>query len=93
MAVKTTDLDFLEIRQSLKQHFKKYDEYKDYNFEGSGLSSIMDVLAYNTHVNGLIANMAINESFLSSSQLRSSAVSHAETLGYTPKSKIGRAHV
>lgn len=86
MAVKTTNLDFLEIKQSLKQHFKKYDDYKDYDFEGSGLASIMDVLAYNTHVNGLIANMAINESFLSSSQLRSSAVSHAETLGYTPKS-------
>lgn len=86
MAVKSTDLDFLEIKQSLKQHFKKFDEYKDYNFEGSGLASIMDVLAYNTHVNGLIANMAINESFLSSAQLRSSAVAHAETLGYTPKS-------
>lgn len=86
MAVKTTNLDFLDIKQSLKQHFKKYDDYKDYDFEGSGLASIMDVLAYNTHVNGLIANMAINESFLSSSQLRSSAVSHAETLGYTPKS-------
>lgn len=87
MAMKTTNLDFLEIKDSLRQHFKKYDDYKDYNFEGSGLASIMDVLAYNTHVNGLIANMAINESFLSSSQLRSSAVSHAETLGYTPKSK------
>ena len=86
MAVKTTDLDFLKIKQSLKQHFKQYDDYKDYDFEGSGLASIIDVLAYNTHVNGLIANMAINESFLSSSQLRSSAVSHAETLGYTPKS-------
>lgn len=86
MAVKSTDLDFLKIKQSLRQHFKKYDDYKDYDFEGSGLASIMDVLAYNTHVNGLIANMAINESFLSSSQLRSSAVSHAETLGYTPKS-------
>jgi hypothetical protein len=49
----------------------------------------MDVLAYNTHINGLIANMAINESFLSSSQLRSSAVAHAETLGYTPMSRVG----
>ena len=86
MAVKTTNLDFLEIKQSLRQHFKQHDDYKDYNFEGSGLASIIDVLAYNTHVNGLIANMAINESFLSSSQLRSSAIAHAETLGYTPKS-------
>ena len=58
-----------------------------YDFEASGLSSILDVLAYNTHINALIANMAINESFLSTSQLRSSVVGHAESLGYFPRSK------
>ena len=87
MTAKSTDLDFLDIKESLRKHFKKYDDYKDYDFEGSGLASIMDVLAYNTHINGLIANMAINESYLSSAQLRSSAVGHAETLGYVPKSR------
>ena len=89
MTIKSSDLDFASIKESLIDHFRKYDEYRDYDFEASGLSSIMDVLAYNTHINGLIANMAINESFLSSAQLRSSAVAHAETLGYTPSSRVG----
>lgn len=89
MTIKTSDLDFNELRKSLKAHLRQSGTFSDYNFEGSGLSSILDVLAYNTHLNGLTANMAINESFLSSSQIRASALAHAETLGYTPKSKVG----
>ena len=87
MTVNTSDLDFINIKSELKTYFKNTSEFKDYDFDASGLSSILDVLAYNTHINALIANMAINESFLSTSQLRSSVVGHAESLGYTPRSK------
>ena len=87
MTVNTSDLDFINIKSKLKTYFKNTSEFEDYDFEASGLSSILDVLAYNTHINALIANMAINESFLSTSQLRSSVVGHAESLGYFPRSK------
>lgn len=87
MTVNTSDLDFINIKDKLKDYFKSTSEFKDYDFEASGLSSILDVLAYNTHINALIANMAINESFLSTSQLRSSVVGHAEALGYSPRSR------
>ena len=86
MTINSSDLDFYDIKSKLKTYFKQSDEFADYDFEASGLSNIMDVLAYNTHINGLIANMSINESFLSTSQLRSSVVSHAESLGYFPTS-------
>ena len=85
--IRSSDLDFDTIKANLKTYFQKQSEFNGYNFEGSGLSNILDVLAYNTHLNGLIANLAVNESFLNSSQLRSSVVSHAENLGYSPKSK------
>ena len=85
--IRSSDLDFDAIKTNLKQYFQKQSEFNGYNFEGSGLSNILDVLAYNTHLNGLIANLAVNESFLNSAQLRSSVVSHSENLGYTPKSK------
>ena len=85
--IRSSDLDFDTIKANLKTYFQKQSEFNGYNFEGAGLSNILDVLAYNTHLNGLIANLAINESFLNSSQLRSSVVSHAENLGYSPKSK------
>ena len=85
--IQSTDLDFTNIKESLKTYLKRQSEFQDYNFEASGLSNIMDVLAYNTHINGLIANFGLNESFLGSAQLRSSVVSHAETLGYYPRSK------
>ena len=85
-SIRSADLDFDTIKSRLKEFLKKKSEFADYDFEASGLSNILDVLAYNTHLNGLIANFALNESFLNTSQLRSSLVSHAETLGYTPKS-------
>ena len=87
MTVNTSDLDFVNIKSKLKSYFQNSSEFKDYDFDASGLSSILDVLAYNTHINALIANMAINESFLSTSQLRSSVLGHAESLGYMPRSK------
>ena len=84
--IKSADLDFQNIKGRLKEHFKAQPEYADYDFDASGLSNVLDVLAYNTHINGLTANFALNESFLNTAQLRSSVVSHAETLGYDVRS-------
>ena len=84
--VRSTALDFNNIKSNLKTFLENKEEFKDYNFEASGLSNILDVLAYNTHINGLIANFALNESFLPTAQLRSSMVSLAEGLGYIPGS-------
>lgn len=87
--IRSSDLDFDTIKANLKTYFQAKSEFADYDFDASGLNNILDVLAYNTHLNGLTANFAINESFLSSAQLRSSVVSHAETVGYYPASKTG----
>ena len=84
--IQSTDLDFDTIKTRLKDYLKRQSEFTDYDFEGSGLSNILDVLAYNTHFNGLISNFALNESFLNTAQLRSSIISHAEALGYVPRS-------
>lgn len=85
--IKSTQLDFQQIKDSLKNYFKESEEFQDYDFEGSGLNNILDVLAYNTHYNALTANFALNESFLVTAQLRPSVVSLAESLGYVPDSK------
>ena len=82
--INSTALDFKNIKNNLKTYLANQTEFSDYNFEASGLSNILDVLAYNTHINGLIANFALNESYLNTAQLRSSAVSLAEGIGYTP---------
>lgn len=87
MAIQPTDLDFNDIKSRLKEYLRQQTEFSDYDFETSGLSNILDVLAYNTHINGLIANFALNESFLNTAQLRSSVVSHANILGYYPRSR------
>jgi hypothetical protein len=84
--IQSTQLDFATIKNSLKTYLSQQTEFADYNFEASGLSNILDVLAHNTHFNGLIANFALNEAFLNTAQLRSSVVSHAEALGYNPRS-------
>jgi len=84
--IQSTELDFNSIKQSLKTFLAQKEEFKDYDFEGSGLSNILDVLAYNTHFNALTANMAINESFLETAQLRSSVITNAQSLGYFPRS-------
>ena len=85
--IQSTKLDFNNIKNQLKVHMAAQDEFSDYNFEASGLSNILDVLAYNTHYNALIANFALNESFLATAQLRSSVVAHATSLGYVIRSK------
>ena len=85
--IKSTDLDFQNIKAGLKNYLKSKSEFADYDFDASGLNNILDVLAYNTHINGLTANFALNEAFLPTAQLRSSVVSHAETLGYQVRSR------
>lgn len=84
--INSTDLDFSNIKSNLKTYLQQQSEFADYNFEGAGLNNLLDVLAYNTHYNALIANFALNESFLNTAQLRSSVLSHAEALGYRPRS-------
>jgi len=85
--IKSTALDFDNIKEALKDYFKSTDEFADYDFAASGLNNLMDVLAYNTHLNGLIANFTLNESFLGTAQLRSSLVSLATGIGYIPDTK------
>ena len=84
--LQVTELDFDDIKTNLKTYMKNQTEFTDYDFEGSGLSTIIDLLAYNTHYLAMNANMAVNEAFLDTATLRSSVVSHAKTLGYTPRS-------
>jgi hypothetical protein len=84
--LKVTELDFFQIRENLKTYLKAQSKFQDYDFEGSGLSVILDLLAYNTHYNAINANMAMNEIFLDSAQLRNNVVSHSKMLGYVPRS-------
>jgi len=81
-----TEFDFDEVKDNLKTFLRGQSEFSDYNFEGSGMNILLDVLAYNTHYLGFNANMLANEMFLDSASLRSSVVSHAKTLGYEPTS-------
>ena len=79
-------LDFDTIKTNLKQFLQQQTEFQDYDFEGSGLNILLDILAYNTHYNSYYLNMVANESFLDSAILRNSVVSHAKKFGYTPRS-------
>ncbi|HAI37593.1 MAG TPA: hypothetical protein DCM40_05435 [Maribacter sp.] len=63
--IKSSDLDFTLIKNNLKNFFKSKSEFSDYDFEASGISNVLDVLAYNTHINALTANFSLNEAFLS----------------------------
>jgi len=80
--LRVTELDFDEIKSNLKTYLKGQNQFKDYDFEGSGMNILLDTLAYNTHYMAFNANMVANEMFLDSASLRSSIVSHAKTLGY-----------
>ena len=84
-----TELDFDQIKNNLITYFKQHESgaYKDWDFEGSGLNQMLDVLAYNTHYNAILAHNSLNESFIDSAQIRSNVVSRAKLLGYTPRSR------
>jgi len=82
-----TELDFDSIKSQLKTYLKTQTQFKDYNFEGSNLSAMLDVLAFNSFQNNFYTNMAINEMFLDSAVLKNSIVSHAKELNYLPRSR------
>jgi hypothetical protein len=81
-----TTLDFDTIKSNLKTYLSSQDIFKDYDFDGSNMSVLLDVLAYNTYNNAFYLNMIGSEMFLDSAQLRDSVVSHAKELNYTPRS-------
>ena len=81
-----TSLDFDQIKINLKTFLQSQPDLADYNFEGSALSTIIDVLAYNTFYNSFNANVNMNEIFLDTAQIRNNVVSHAKSLGYVPRS-------
>jgi len=87
--LRIAELDFDEIKTNLKTFLQSQNEFTDYDFEGSSLSVLLDVLSYNTHYNAYLANMLANEMFLDSAVKRESAVSIAKHLGYTPYSARG----
>ncbi len=94
--LRVTELDFDAIKDNLKTFLKAQNEFKDYDFEGSGINILLDTLAYNTHYLGFNANMLANEMFLDSASLRSSVVSHAKNLGYevsSPRAPIAAVNV
>ena len=89
-----TELDFDQIKKNLKNYLKTQSEFNDYDFEGSGLSTLLDVLAYNTHYNAMAAHFSLNEAFLDSAQIRGNIVTRAKLLGYIPRSVLSpRARV
>ena len=84
--IEITDLDFDTVKDNFKTFLSQQNSFTDYNFEGSGMSVLMDLLAYNTHYLAFHANMLANEMFIDTALTRSSAVSHAKALGYIPSS-------
>lgn len=86
--INVTQLDFDQIKQNMIDYFKNSETgFTDWDFEGSNLNTLIDVLAYNTHYNAMLAHAAVNESFIDSAQLRGSVVSAVKLLGYIPRSK------
>ena len=87
--ITTSELDFDAIKSNIKAYLEGQSQFSDYDFEGSSLSVLLDILAYNTHYNALYTNLAVNESFLDSASKRSSVVSRAKEIGYIPHSATG----
>ena len=85
--VNFTNLDFDQIKTSLKDYLRANSNFTDYDFEGSNLASIIDVLAYNTYISSYNANMISNEVFIDSATLRENVVALARNIGYTPRSR------
>ena len=80
------NLDFDDIKQDIIDHFKEDNDFKDFNFQGSALNTLVDILAYNTHLNALTANFSINEMFINTAQKRENLVSIAKGMNYVPTS-------
>ena len=88
-ALRVSELDYLEIRENLKNYLRSQTEFQDFDFEGSGMAVLLDILAYNTHYMGYYLNMIGNEMFLDTAQLRESIISHAKLMNYVPGSSQG----
>ena len=86
-----TNLDFFATKEALKTFLKNQDRFKDYDYEGSNMNVLLDVLSYNTFYNNYYYNMAISEMFLDSASQRNSVVSHAKELNYMPRSRRSSA--
>jgi len=84
--IQISELDFSSIKSSIKEYMKSDPTFKDYDFEGSGLSTLTDLLSYNTYYNSFYLNMISNEMFLDTARLRDNVVAKAKLLGYTPTS-------
>ena len=92
--VNFTNLDFDQIKTSIKDYLRSNSNFTDYDFEGSTLSTLIDVLAYNTYITSYNANMISNEVFIDSATLRENVVSLARNIGYVPRSKTSaRANI
>ena len=85
--INITELDFDAISDNLKAYLKGQDKLKDYNFEGSTMSTLIDLLAYSSHIGAVNTNIAASEFFLDSAQIRKNVVSRAKDLGFTPASE------
>lgn len=86
-SISLASLDFDTLKTNLKNFLRTQSAFKDYDYDGSNMNVLLDVLSYNTYMNAFYLNMAVSEMFLDSAQLRSSVASHAKTLNYTPRSK------
>jgi len=86
--VNFTNLDFDQIKSSIREYLRANSNFTDYDFEGSNLSTLVDVLAYNTYISSYNANMISNEVFIDSATLRENVVSLARNIGYVPHSNI-----
>ena len=88
-SLRVTETDFDTIKDNLRTFLKNQSQFQDYDFEGSGMSVLLDILAYNTHYMSYYLNMVSNEAFLDTAQLRSSVLSHAKAINYVPESSHG----
>jgi len=92
-SISLASLDFDTLKNNLKTFLSSQSVFKDYDYEGSNMNVLLDVLSYNTFMNAFYLNMAVSEMFLDSAQLRSSVASHAKMLNYTPRSRRSSAAV
>lgn len=88
-ALRVAELDFFRIRDNLKNYLRSQTQFTDYDFEGSSMSVLLDILSYNTYYNSFYLNMAANESFLDTAQVRQNILSHAKAINYVPASAQG----
>ena len=86
--IQISDLDFKDIKQNIISYMKNDPTFADYDFEASGLNTLMDILSYNTHYTSYYLNMVANEMFLDTARIREKVVSRAKMLGYETKSNI-----